>query len=224
MANYFEGIFGRSPFKPVQEHMDLCHQAAALIEELLARAGSQSWPEVEEIREQIVALERRADDRKRDIRLHLPRGFFLPVARADLLDLLARQDKIANKAKEIAGLIVGRRMSFPPAIQESALELTRTSISTYQRALDVVNELDELIATGFRGVEVQRVEEMIDALDESESRNDDAQVRLRAELHGLERELDAVDVIFLYRIIDRIGDLADNAQSVGHRLEMMLAR
>ncbi len=71
---------------------------------------------------------------------------------------------------------------------------------------------------------MQRVEEMIDALDESESRNDDAQVSVRAELHGLERELDAVDVIFLYRIIDRIGDLADNAQSVGHRLEMMLAR
>ena len=206
MANYFEGIFGRSPFKPVQEHMDLCHQAAALVEDLLAKAGSQSWSEVEEIRKQIVALERRADDRKRDIRLTLPRGFFLPVARADLLDLLSRQDKIANKAKEIAGIVVGRRMSFPPAIQDSALELARTSIAACRLALDVVNELDELIATGFRGVEVTRVEEMIDALDESESRNDDAQVSVRAELHGLEQNLDAVDVIFLYRIIDRIGD------------------
>ena len=65
---------------------------------------------------------------------------------------------------------------------------------------------------------------MIGELDESETHSDDAQVLVRGQLHALERDLHPVDVIFLYRIIDRIGDLADNAQRVGHRLEMMLAR
>ncbi|MCZ6710018.1 MAG: TIGR00153 family protein, partial [Gammaproteobacteria bacterium] len=119
MANYFDGIFGRSPFKPVQAHMDLCNRAAALIEDLLAHSSAQAWAEVESTQRQIVELERQADESKRDIRIHLPRGFFLPVARVDLLDLVTRQDKIANKAKDIAGLMVGRKMSFPSEMLES---------------------------------------------------------------------------------------------------------
>ena len=87
-----------------------------------------------------------------------------------------------------------------------------------------MGEFDELIAAGFRGVEARRVEKMIGGLDESETRSDDAQVKVRSQLHALERDLHPVDVIFLYRVIDRIGELADNAQRVGHRLEMMLAK
>ena len=224
MANYFDGIFGRSPFKPVQAHMDLCNRAAALIEDLLAHSSAQAWAEVRNTQQQIVELERLADQSKRDIRIHLPRGFFLPVARADLLDLLTRQDKIANKAKDIAGLMVGRKMSFPSEMLESVNEFARASISACKLALDAVGEFDDLIAAGFRGAEARRVEKMISDLDESETDSDDAQVLVRSRLHALERDLHPVDVIFLYRIIDRIGDLADNAQRVGHRLEMMLAK
>ena len=33
-----------------------------------------------------------------------------------------------------------------------------------------------------------------------------------------------VDVMFLYKIIDRIGELADCAQKVGSRLQLLIAR
>ena len=224
MANYFDGIFGRSPFKPVQYHLDLCYRAAALVEDLLLHSSAQAWSEVQNVQQKIVELEREADQSKRDIRTHLPRGFFLPVARADLLNLLTRQDKIANKAKDIAGLMIGRKMSFPDEMLEAVTEFAQASIAACKLALDAVGEFDELIAAGFRGVEARRVEKMIGGLDESETRSDDAQVKVRSQLHALERDLHPVDVIFLYRVIDRIGELADNAQRVGHRLEMMLAK
>lgn len=224
VANYFEGIFGRSPFGPVQKHMEFCHGAAALVADLLTHSSAQSWDEAEKVHQQIVELERAADDCKRDIRTRLPRGFFLPVARADLLDLVTRQDKIANKAKDIAGLMIGRKMSFPIDMQPQAMEFAEASIEACDLARDAVGQLDELIVTGFRGVEAQRVERMITALDASETRSDDVQAELRAKLQAVERDLHPVDVIFLYRVIDRIGELADNAQRVGHRLEMMLAR
>ena len=224
MANYIDGIFGRSPFKPVQTHMDLCYRAAALVEDLLVHSSTQAWDEVERVQMSIVALERQADDDKRDIRTRLPRGFFLPVARADLLDLLTRQDKIANKAKDIAGLMVGRKMSFPAEMVESVMEFAKASIAACKLALEAVGEFDDLITAGFRGAQARRVESMISELDASETQSDDIQVTVRTQLHALERDLHPVDVIFLYRIIDRIGDLADNAQRVGHRLEMMLAK
>lgn len=204
--------------------MGVCERAAAHIEELLTFAGQGAWSEVERIQGKIVELEAKADEHKRNIRMRLPRGFFLPVARADLLDLLTRQDKIANKAKDIAGLMLGRKMSFPADMQESIVSYAHSSIAACRLAHDVVRELDELLATGFRGVEANRVESMIRALDESERNNDQAQVKVRAELYSLEKELSPVDVMFLYRVIDWIGDLADHAQRVGHRLEMMLAK
>ena len=53
---------------------------------------------------------------KRDIRLHLPKSIFLQVSRSDILELLAAQDRVANKAKDIAGLTLGRKMVFPEKI------------------------------------------------------------------------------------------------------------
>ena len=50
------------------------------------------------------------------------------------------------------------------------------------------------------------------------------QVAIRTQLFAVENELPPVQVIFLYRIIEWVGDLADLAQRVGSRLEIMLAR
>jgi predicted phosphate transport protein (TIGR00153 family) len=65
---------------------------------------------------------------------------------------------------------------------------------------------------------------MIKTLDEIESDTDKIQVQVRAELFAIESHLNPVEVMFLYRIIDWIGDLGDLAQRVGSRLELMLAR
>jgi uncharacterized protein Yka (UPF0111/DUF47 family) len=50
------------------------------------------------------------------------------------------------------------------------------------------------------------------------------QVAVRSKLFELEKDLPPVDVMFIYRVIEWIGDLADLAQRVGSRLEIMLAR
>jgi hypothetical protein len=65
---------------------------------------------------------------------------------------------------------------------------------------------------------------MIEKLDEIESDNDRIQVQVRAEMFKLEKDLPPIDVIFMYKIIDWIGELADRAQRVGSRMELMLAR
>ena len=46
----------------------------------------------------------------------------------------------------------------------------------------------------------------------------------KTQLAKLEKSLPPVDVMFLYKVIDWIGDLGDRAQQVGSRLELMLAR
>jgi predicted phosphate transport protein (TIGR00153 family) len=65
---------------------------------------------------------------------------------------------------------------------------------------------------------------MINQLDEIENDTDAMQITLRKDLLALEGDLNPVDVMFLYQIIEWIGDLADLAERVGARLEILLAR
>ena len=197
-----------------------CNQLPAFF----AACAEQDWSTVGKLRSKISKYERDADALKRQIRLELPGGLFMPVDRADLLELLTQQDKIANKAKDIAGRILGRKLLIPETLQASFVTYVARNIDAAEKAADAINELDDLLETGFRGREVELVEKMINQLDEIEDDTDGMQIKLRSDLLAIENDLNPVDVMFLYQIIEWIGDLADLAERVGARLEILLAR
>ncbi len=156
--------------------------------------------------------------------MHLPSSLFMPVDRRDVLEVLDLQDHIANRAKDIAGLILGRKMSMPDALHESYLKFLTRCLDAAKQAQIAINELDELVVSGFRGDEASRVKAMIEQLHVIEDDTDDIQIGLRAQLYAIESELPPVDVMFIYEIIKWTGDLADTAQSTGNRLQLMLAK
>jgi len=98
------------------------------------------------------------------------------------------------------------------------------SVDASAQALKAMNELDELLETGFAGREAVLVENLIEELGSIENDTDRLQIEVRRNLFKLEKDLPPVDVMFLYQIIDWIGDVADRAQRVGNRLEQLLAR
>ena len=99
-----------------------------------------------------------------------------------------------------------------------------STIFQFEQALTAINALDELLETGFSGRELTVVEKMIHELDRLENEADKLEVTIRASLFNLEAQLPPVDVIFLYSVIDWIGDLANRAHDVGGRLQLLLAR
>ena len=224
VSAYISNVFGRSPFGDLQHHASLCVAAAKELQVLFPATNAGRWDEVEQSYDRLTNLENEADLQKRKIRSNLPRGFFLPVARADLLDLLGRQDGIANTARDVAGLVLGRRMQFPSPVQPKIIELVNGSVETCEQVSEVVDMLDELIESGFKGLGARRVVGMIEQVEASEHKTDELVVEIRAELFAMETELPAVHVMFLYRVLDLIAELADVAERVGHRVQMMLAR
>lgn len=217
-------MFGRSPIKPLEAHIDKANAAATLLKPFISAVLAQDWDEALKLQADIAKLEREADDMKRDLRLHLPKGLFLPVPRTDILELIQVQDRIANRAKDIAGIIVSRRMQIPAAIADDFTDYLQTCLDACAQARKAINELDELLETGFSGNEVTLVENMITKLDNIENKSDDKQAAIRQKLYAMESELSPVDVIFLYQAIRTIGELADCAQAVGGRLQILLAR
>lgn len=217
-------MFGKSPIISIQKHMTVAHSCARLLIDFFTALINKNWDDVENIQQEIVRLENRADKLKKSLRLQLPGSLFLPVPRSDLLDILNMQDKVANRAKDIAGIIVGRKMDIPLSMHKQIIFFVSAAVEVSDQALIAINSLDELLEAGFSGAELGIVERMIDELDRLEHIADKLEIGVRADLFKLEAQLAPVDVIFLYRVIDWIGDLADRSQRVGSRLQLLLAR
>ncbi len=220
----FLNMFGRSPIRPLEAHMSKVHACVKELGPFFEAALAQKWSEVELIQRDIGRLEHEADDLKRDLRLHLPKGLFLPVSRSDLLQLLAVQDRLANKAKDIAGVVLGRKMIFPDNMAVSFMAFLHRSIDASHQANTAINELDELLETGFSGCEIKLVESMIAELSAIERDTDEKQIKLRQALFEIESTLPPVNVMFLYKIIEWTGELADRAREIGDRLQILLAK
>ena len=223
-SNILGNLFGRSPIGPIQEHMQIANQAAQLLPDLIRATAAGDWGAAAELHKEIERTERAADKLKRSVRRHLPKSLFLPVPRSDLLSLVSMQDSVANTARDIAVIIVGRTMRFPETMQDDVMEFTEACAATSGQALLAIQELDELLEVGFSGREVKRVEAMLKQLDKMERRTDKLATDLRAQLFKMESELPPVDVMFYYSVLSLLGTVADEAEAVGDRLQVLMAR
>lgn len=223
MANMLANIFGSSPVQPLEKHIGLAYACAKQLNGFFAASVAGDWDKALEIRTEIERLEHEADDLKKEIRLHLPKSLFMPVPREDLLELLLVQDKVANRTKDVSGIVLGRKMQIPSAISDQFLEFVERNVDAAKQARKSVRELDELFTAGFRGAEVDLVAGMIEELDKIETDTDDKQAALRSALFEIESTLNPVDAIFMYQVIETTGEIADMAERVGRRLELLLS-
>ena len=223
MANMLANIFGTSPVRPLEKHMEIAYRCAKKLRPLFEAVVANDWDGALAVRAEIEALEHEADDVKKDIRLNMPKSLFMPVPREDLLELLLVQDKIANRTKDVSGVIIGRRMQIPEAIAEKFVEFVSRNVDAAKQARKSVRELDELFTAGFKGAEVALLSDMIEKLDQIETHTDEQQAILRAALFEIEKTLDPIDAVFLYEVIQLTGEIADMAERVGRRLELLLS-
>jgi len=217
-------MFGQSPIRPLQSHMEKAYECTKRLDDFFKAVMPGDWALAAQKQQEIARLEHEADQIKKELRLHLPKSLFLPVPRGDLLQMLTLQDHLPNKAKDIAGLVLGRQMHFPAEIAQLFLNLLKRCLDAAAQARQAIGELDELLETGFRGNEVKIVEAMIAELDKIEHATDDMQVEIRQQIFKLEKTLPPVDVIFLYKVLEWTGDLADISHNIGEQFCLLLAR
>ncbi len=215
-------LFGHSPIRPMQEHMRAAVECARQILPLFEEMVAGDKAAIAARRQEIDRLEHEADRIKNEIRSHLPKRMFLAVERRDMLEILDYQDSIADVAQDIAELADMRGMVVPKALAAAFLDLVRRVLTACEQAERVVNELDELVETGFRGREVARVDQMIAELSRMESETDELEERVQRLLFGIEDEL-GISAMFWYQLIDKAAGMADYAERVGNRLRLLIA-
>jgi len=223
-TNPFANLFGKSPFSALQGHMRVVLECVHQMPPLFEALAKGDHEEVVAVKDIIFEKEAAADTIKNEMRNRLPKSLFMPVDRRDLLEVLQMQDSIADTAQDIAGLLVERPMELPDFMQEPMLALTQRCVDVCEMSAKIIEELDELLAMGFRGKEATRVEEMVTALNKLEDETDELGIELSRRLFQHEDEIKPVSVMMWYQLIQWVGDLADYAEKVGDRLRLMIAR
>jgi predicted phosphate transport protein (TIGR00153 family) len=223
-TNPFANLFGKSPFTALQGHMrvvlECVHQIPVLFE-ALAKGDNQGVVAVKDI---IFEKEAEADEIKNELRNRLPKSLLMPVDRRDLLEVLQMQDSIADTAQDIAGLLVERPMELPEFMQEPMHRLAHRCVDVCEMSAKIIEELDELLAMGFRGKEANKVEDMVSDLNKLEDETDELGIELARRLFQHEDEIKPVSVMMWYQLIQWVGDLADYAEKTGDRLRLLIAR
>ncbi len=215
---------GHAPFKQLQSHMDVARKAAHQLEPLIDHLIVGDQAAVKEVAKTIFVLEHEADEIKHKLRGSLPRSLFMPVDRRDLLQVLHNQDSIADCAEDIAGLFLQRDMVVPEPMAADLKALVVDIMHVVDLAHEVIGLMDELVAVGFTGQIAERVEKLVSELNAAESRTDKAERALMRVLFSLEDELVPISVVFWYRTLEWLGDVADHAETCANTVRLIIAR
>jgi len=219
---WIDKLVGRSPIGPMQEHMRAAVACAHQIIPLVEAMVSGDREAVQAQRAEIDRLEHAADEIKHEIRSHLPRRLMLAMERRDMLEILDYQDSIADVTQDIAELIDQRGMQLPEPLAEPVRNLTVRVVAACDQGQRIIDELDELVETGFSEREVSRVEVMISELGRIESETDELLDTACRKLFALEDEL-GIGTVYWHQILLWIADVADFSERVGNRLRLLIA-
>jgi predicted phosphate transport protein (TIGR00153 family) len=215
-------LFGKSPFEPLYLHMCKVKKCVDLIQPLMRAFIDEDFDKITEITKLIFKAEHEADLMKKEIRINLPKGIFLPVARGDILRFLKEQDNIADATEDLAALLAMRRMKIPTELKDELQNLVDEVIEAFNLTMKVSSEIKLLAETSFGGAEAHKVMEMIEEIKIKEWEADKAQMRAAQMMFSLEDQLDPVSVMMWMNIFRELGNLANHAENTGDQLRIML--
>ena len=162
-------LFGRSPFKPIQAHMEKSRSCVERIKPVINSIIDNEPAEFDRVFKEISDLESEADVIKNDIRSHLPKSIFLPIDRRDLLEILDIQEELPDTVQDIAILLTLRPLKLPANMKEPLNNLIDEVATVCNQAADLVQEFDELVEPSFGGKEAEKVLAMIEQINADET-------------------------------------------------------
>ncbi len=213
-------MFGDSPMLAAEAHADVCLRAVEALADVITASPEQRAAALNAVRD----AETEADGLKAQMRRLVAGKLFMAVPRSQMIELVNRQDKIANRARDAALLITHRFDQLPEPIVAVLSEHLDIVLKVVRQSHKSVHELDEMMTTGFRGVEADRVVAMVEKLDSLESESDNEQWRLFAEMKKHEHLVEPIDAVFLYQVSTLLARIADHADQTGRVLEQMLTK
>lgn len=222
MSKFFD-MFRQSPFKPFQEHMAKVMECVALIRPMFEAVGDQDWERLESITKDVFKAEHEADLIKDAIRQTIPKTFYIPVLRGDLLGYLKMQDDMADAVEDLAVLLTLKKLTLPPALVDECLVYVEKVLEVCTKTNLLGEEFRAVVDNGFTSEVAETVLDRVAEVERAEWESDRVQYKLSQSLFALEGEISPVDIMLWSKVFGMLGSLANYAENVADRARRMIA-
>ncbi len=215
-------LFARSPFAPLQSHMEKVAECVHLLESLFIAQKEKNFARVKEVAEQISDVEHQADIMKGNIRNNLPSNLFLSIDRSSFLDILELQDSIADKVEDIGVLLTIRPLELTDSFKEPFERFLAKNIQCYEESRKIIQELHELLESSFGGQEAEKVKDMCDEVAFLEHEADCIQRELLSCLYNGDDALPCAVFTLWDKIFCATGALSNISEKLADSIRMTL--
>ena len=215
-------LFGKSPFAPLQTHMKSVARCLEKLSNSFKLLFEGDFDRLVQEADAVSRLEHEADLIKNDIRNTLPKSLFMPVDRAHFLEILSFQDRLADKAEDIAQLLTLRPLDKFDLFKADLFAFYEKNFEAFISAKKIIEELDELLEFSFGGMEAEKVREMVDKTAFLEHEADKLQHAFLQKFFTLSDDLSPPAFYLWIRLIKEIGEIPDIAEKLSNRIRMTL--
>ena len=137
--------FEEAPFGPLGEHMARIKECVTLVEPMFKYLREKDYEGLENISKQVFKAEHKADLIKNKIRDKIPKTFYLPIYRGDLLSYLKLQDDMADSAEDLAFLLMIKKLALPEALADDVLKYVRMVLDVCEFLFQCTDQLKDIV-------------------------------------------------------------------------------
>ncbi|MCH9002811.1 MAG: TIGR00153 family protein [Planctomycetes bacterium] len=216
-------LFKDSPFEPLRYHMKSVMECVVFVRPMFEAVRDVQFDVLQDLAKKVFKAEHRADIIKDDIRGTIPKRFFLPVYRGDLLGYVKLQDDMADSVEDLAVLLTIKQLPLPKVLVELTFEYVAKVEQVCQESYELSEYLPTLVEGDMIGTEAENALRMVADVEKREWESDRLQYTLSQDLFALEDDLRATDIFLWFRIFGELGQLANFAEKTADRVRRMLS-
>ncbi len=207
-------LFARSPFAPLQSHMEKVDACVQLLKPLFKNP--------QKVAKEISEIEHQADRIKSDIRNNLPSNLFLAIDRNTFLQILELQDAVADKVEDVAVLLSFKKISLEEPLKAPFERFLAKNIECFEESHKIIKELHELVESSFGGSEAERVKAMCDEVAFLEHEADCIQRELLTLLYSQEETISYGTFTLWSKIFEATGQISNISEQLADQIRMTL--
>lgn len=215
-------LFGKSPFAPLQSHIDKVANCIEKLSEITNKIPDISPDEIEHLVKELSKLEHEADISKNDIRNHLPRSLLLQIHKSNFLNILASQDRIADKSEEIGFYLTLCPITSNAGFINGLKELASKSFETFNSAKQIIKEMDTLLESSFGGLEAEKVKTMVEKTSFLEYEAYRLKISLMKVLFSKIEPLTIPSFHQALKLVKGFGELAHLSENLANNIRVLL--
>jgi len=208
-------------FDLLKKHARLVLECAERLSLSLEAYYKKDTAQLEEIAKHIFEIEKEADQLKRNIRGHLPKGILLPVERFELFLYLKEQDAIADATEEIINWLSFKYVKIPKELFEEIESLLTKSIESLKYLENLITYSADFLINRNENSRNQ-AKDIVREIRYSQYLAEEFGNKIKKEIFS--KLNDSLTLFYTLKLVDLILGIPHHAENTADLMRVMIAK